>query len=163
MRDQRMCDDLRNHVGETTTMEERWKRAAADLANYRKRAERELAQQRQREREAVLRDWLPVVDNLERALMNRDTATLESLLEGVQAVYRQAGQVLGQYGVSRMQTVDTPFDPEKHEAIACAPGRPAGTILDEVSPGYTIHDTTLRPAQVIVATTPEAEERRYGF
>jgi molecular chaperone GrpE len=163
MRDQRMCDDLRNHVGETTTMEERWKRAAADLANYRKRAERELAQQRQREREAVLRDWLPVVDNLERALMNRDTATLESLLEGVQAVYRQAGQVLGQYGVNRMQTVDTPFDPEKHEAIACAPGRPAGTILDEVSPGYMIHDTTLRPAQVIVATTPEAEERRYGF
>jgi molecular chaperone GrpE len=163
MRDQRTSDDLRSHVGETTTMEERWKRAAADLANYRKRAERELVQQRQREREAVLRDWLPVVDNLERALMNRDTATLESLLEGVQAVYRQAGQVLGQYGVHRMQTVDTPFDPEKHEAIACAPGRPAGTILDEVNPGYMIQETTLRPAQVIVATNPEAEERRYGF
>ncbi|WP_089721878.1 nucleotide exchange factor GrpE [Candidatus Entotheonella palauensis] len=163
MRDQRMCDDLNSQAGETATMEERWKRAAADLANYRRRAERELAQQRQREREAVLRDWLPVVDNLERALMNRDTATLESLLEGVQAVYRQATHVLGHYGVSRMQTVDTPFDPEQHEAIALAPGRPEGVILDEVNPGYVMHETTLRPAQVIVATTPKAAERRYGI
>ena len=163
MRDQRTCDDLRHPAGDTATMEARWKRAAADLANYRKRAERDMAQQRQREREAVLRDWLPVVDNLERALMNGDAASLESLLEGVQAVYRQAGQVLAQYGVRRMQTVEAPFDPEKHEAIACAPGRPAGTVLDEVSPGYTIDDATLRPAQVIVAKTPEAEERPYGF
>ncbi len=163
MRDQRMCDDLRNHAGETATMEERWKRAAADLANYRKRAERELAQQRQREREAVLREWLPVVDNLERALMNQDTATLESLLEGVQAVYRQANHVLGHYGVRRLQTVDTPFNPEKHEAIACAPGFPEGNILDEVNPGYQMGETTLRPAQVIVATTLKAEEGRYGF
>jgi molecular chaperone GrpE len=163
MRDQRTCDDLRHPAGETATMEARWKRAAADLANYRKRAERELAQQRQREREAVLRDWLPVVDNLERALMNRDTATLASLLEGVQAVYRQAHQVLGHYGVRRMQTVDTPFDPEQHEAIACAPGRPEGIILDEVNPGYLMDETTLRPAQVIVAIPPKAEERRYGI
>ncbi len=163
MRDQRMCDDLRSHTGETATMEARWKRAAADLANYRKRAEREMAQQRQREREAVLRDWLPVVDNLERALMNQDTATPESLLQGVQAVYRQANHVLGQYGVRRMQTVDTPFDPEQHEAIACAPGHPEGIVLDEVNPGYLMEETTLRPAQVIVATTPTAEERRYGL
>jgi len=163
MRDQRTCDDLRSHEGETATMEERWKRAAADLANYRKRAERELVQQRQREREAVLRDWLPVVDNLERALMNRDTATLESLLEGVQAVYRQTHQVLGHFGVRRMQTLDTPFDPEQHEAIACAPGRPEGIILDEVNPGYLMDETVLRPAQVIVAITPKAEERRYGI
>ena len=163
MRDQRTCDDLSSHAGETAIMEARWKRAAADLANYRKRAERDMAQQRQREREAVLRDWLPVVDNLERALMNGGDASLESLLEGVQAVHRQAGQVLAQYGVRRMQTVDAPFDPEKHEAIACAPGRAAGMILDEVSPGYMMHETTLRPAQVIVAKTPEAEEGRYGF
>lgn len=162
MRDQRMCDDLSSHAGETATMEARWKRAAADLANYRRRTERELAQQRQREREAVLRDWLPVVDNLERALMNQDTASLESLLAGVQAVYRQANHVLGQYGVRRMQTVDTQFDPEKHEAIAGAPGYPEGTVLDEVNPGYLMDEATLRPAQVIVATTPRAEERRYG-
>ncbi len=163
MSDQRMRDDLRIHAGETATMEARWKRAAADLANYRKRTERELAQQGQREREAILRDWLPVVDNLERALMHQDTATLESLLEGVQAVYRQATTVLGHHGVRRMQTVDAPFDPAKHEAIACAPGLPEGSILDEVNPGYQMGETTLRPAQVIVATTPKAEERRYGF
>lgn len=163
MRDQRMCDDLRMQPGETVSMEERWKRAAADLANFRRRAERELTQQRQREREAVLRDWLPVVDNLERALMNQDTANLESLLEGVQAVYRQAANVLDHYGVRRMQTVETRFDPEKHEAIACAPGWPEGAVLDEVNPGYQMGETTLRPAQVIVATTQTAEEGRHGF
>ncbi len=163
MRDQRMCDDLRAHSGETTSMEERWKRAAADLANYRKRTERELALQRQREREAVLRDWLPVLDNLERALMHQDTATLESLLEGVQAVHRQATAILSHYGVRRMQTVDTPFDPERHEAIACAPGCPEGAVLDEVNPGYQMGETVLRPAQVIVATTQKTEEGRHGF
>lgn len=163
MSDQRMCNDLSNHSIDIATMEERWKRAAADLANYRKRAERELAQQRQREREAVLRDWLPVVDNLERALMHQDTATLESLLEGVRAVYRQAANVLGRYEVRRMQTVETPFDPEKHEAIACAPGFPEGIVLDEVNPGYRMGEITLRPAQVIVATTQTAEEGRHGF
>ncbi len=62
-----------------------------------------------------------------------------------------------------MQTVDTPFDPAQHEAIACAPGQSEGVVLDEVSPGYLLGETTLRPAQVIVATTPTAAERRYGI
>ncbi len=163
MRDQRMYDDLRIQPEETVSMEDRWKRAAADLANYRRRAERELKHQRQREREAVLRDWLPVVDNLERALMNQDTATLESLVEGVQAVYRQAANVLDRYGVRRMQTIDASFDPAKHEAIACAPGFPEGIVLDEVNPGYQMGEATLRPAQVTVATTQTAEEGRHGF
>ena len=91
-------------------MEARWKRAAADLANYRKRAERNLAQQRQHKREAVLRDWLPVVDNLERALAHRDSAPLEHLWEGLEAVRQQALDILGHYGVSRMQTIGMRFD-----------------------------------------------------
>ena len=135
MRGSADVDDLRSHVGETTTMEERWKRAAADLANDRKpggaRAGATASAGARSRLAGTGCGWWTTSSG---ALMNRDTATLESLLEGVQAVYRQAGQVLGQYGVSRMQTVDTPFDPEKHEAIACAPGRPTGTILDEVRP-----------------------------
>ena len=117
---QRIYDDLA--VAQTTQdelaeMEARWKRAASDLANYRQRAARELAQQSQHEREAVLRDWLPVVDNLERALSHRDSATLESLWDGLEAVRRQAHDVLGRYGVSRMQTVGEPFDPVQHDAV----------------------------------------------
>jgi molecular chaperone GrpE len=163
MMNQRMYDDLTTDPGELATLEERWKRAAADLANYRKRAERDLMQQRQQEREAVLRDWLPVVDNLERALVHQDSVTLESLLAGLQAVHQQAVAILDRYGVRRMQTVDAQFNPEQHEAIACAPGLQEGLILDEVTPGYQLGEATLRPAQVIVASAETTEEGHHGI
>jgi molecular chaperone GrpE len=163
MMHQRMYDDLTTDPGELAKLEERWKRAAADLANYRKRAERDLMQQRQQEREAVLRDWLPVVDNLERALGHQDSVTLESLLAGLQAVHQQAVAILDRYGVRRLQTVDTLFNPEQHEAIACAPGPQEGAILDEVTPGYQLGEATLRPAQVIVASAETPEEERNGI
>jgi molecular chaperone GrpE len=158
MTDQRSHDDLdvaQTAQEELAEMESRWKRAAADLANYRRRAERDMAQQRQHEREAILRDWLSVVDNLERALAHRDHTTPESLWGGLEAIRQQALDILGHYEVSRMQTIGRRFDPLQHEAVSLAPGASEGTILDEVSPGYRIGETTLRPAQVIVATTEE--------
>ncbi|MDH3599635.1 MAG: nucleotide exchange factor GrpE [Candidatus Tectomicrobia bacterium] len=161
MMTQRTYDDLTADPVDLATLEERWKRAAADLANYRKRAERDLTQQRQQEREAVLRDWLPVVDNIERALVHQDNLTLDTLLAGLQAMHQQAKSILDQYGVRRMHTVDTLFNPEEHEAIACAPGVQEGVILDEVTPGYQVGEATLRPAQVIVATV--TEEGRNGI
>ena len=120
-------------------------------------------QQRQHEREAILRDWLPVVDNLEQALAHRDSATLEHLWDGLEAMRQQALGILGHYGVSRMQTIGTRFDPAQHNAVALAPGAPEGMILDEVRPGYHIGETTLRPAQVIVATNETVEEGRNGL
>ena len=158
MTDQRPHDELdvaQTVQDELAEMEARWKRSASDLANYRQRAKRDMAQQRQHEREAILQNWLPVVDNLARALAHRDRASLESIWDGLEAVRQQALDILGYYGVSRMQTIGTRFDPLQHEAISLAPGAPEGTILDEVSPGYQIGETTLRPAQVIVATTEE--------
>jgi molecular chaperone GrpE len=163
MRDQRTYDERTAAQDNLAEMEARWKRAAADLANYRKRAERSLEQQRQQEREAVLRHWLPVVDNLERALTYRDSAAFEHLWEGLEAVRRQATDILGHYGVSRMQTLGEPFDPARHDAISLAPGGPEGMILDEISPGYQIGEDTLRPAQVIVAKGDELEEGHDGF
>lgn len=159
MNQQRTYDDLSPHPGEQATMEDRWKRAVADLANYRKRAERELAQQRQQGREDVLRDWLPVVDNLERALFHQDSLTLDNLLAGLQAMRQQAVTILERYGVHRMQTVNDRFNPAQHEAIACVPDGREGLILDEVTPGYQIGKETLRPAQVIVATAETSGER----
>lgn len=158
MNHQRTYDDLSPNRDEQVTLEDRWKRAAADLANYRKRAEREVAQQRQQEREAVLRDWLPVVDNLDRALFHQDSLSLEALLAGLQAMRQQAETILERYGVRRMQPLNDPFNPEQHEAIACLPGTHEGLILDEVTPGYQIGKETLRPAQVIVATAEATEE-----
>jgi molecular chaperone GrpE len=166
MTNQRPHDDLdvaQTAQDELAEMEARWKRAAADLANYRKRAERDLAQQRQHEREVILRDWLPMVDNLERALGHQASATLESLRDGLEAIRQQTLDILGHYGVSRLQTIGTRFDPAQHEAVSLAPGTPEGTILDEVSPGYLIGETTLRPAQVIVAAAETTAEGHDGI
>lgn len=138
-------------------MEDRWKRAAAELDNYRKRYDRELARMRQLDREALLRDWLEVVDNLERALESQEAVTAGSLREGLRMLYQQALTVLGQHGVQRMQTRGEPFDPAHHEAVAQIPGSPEGTILEEFKPGYQLGDTTLRPAKVIVAKPAEHE------
>jgi molecular chaperone GrpE len=104
-----------------------------------------------------------VVDNLERALAHQDSVTLDTLLAGLQAVHQQAVGILDHYGVRRMQTVEAFFDPEQHEAIACAPGVPDGVILDEVTPGYQLGGATLRPAQVIVATARTTEEGHDGI
>ena len=163
MNPQRTYDDLTPHPSELATWEERWRRAAADLANYRKRAARELVRQRQQEREAVLQDWLPVLDNLDRALSHLDHATHEGLVDGLQAVRQQAAAVLERYGVRRMHTLNECFDPGKHEAIASVPGEPEGVILDEVAPGYHIGETTLRAAQVIVASGQPTEEGHDGL
>jgi len=166
MTDQRMSGDLAAAQAaqeELAEMEARWKRAAADLANYRKRAERDLAQQRQHERETVLRDWLPVVDNLERALAHRDRAAPESFWTGLEAVYQQALHILERYGASCMRTLGMPFDPTQHEAVSLAPGRPDGAIVEEISPGYWIGETTLRPAQVIVACAGSDKEDGDGI
>jgi molecular chaperone GrpE len=99
----------------------------------------------------VLRDWLEVVDTLERALAHRGSVSEEGLWQGIEALYQQAAAILGRYDVSRVSTREALFDPSCHEAVGRAPGAPEGTILDEVRAGYRIHDDVLRPAQVIVA------------
>lgn len=138
-------------------MQERWKRAAADLENYRQRADRELARQRRLDRQAVLRDWLAVVDTLERALAHRGSVSAEGMWEGIEALYQQATAILARYGVSRMSTRDRRFDPSCHEAVGRAPGAPEGAVLDEVCAGYWMHEEVLRPAQVIVAVSETDE------
>ncbi len=151
MSNQATMEELQACREALAAMEDRWKRAAADLDNYRKRYERELSRMRQHDREAVLRDWLEVVDNLERALDASASLPPEILQEGLRMLHKQALDILSRYGVQRMRTVGEPFEPRRHEAVGQAPGAPEGTVVDEVRPGYLIGDKTLRPAQVIVA------------
>jgi molecular chaperone GrpE len=135
----------------------------AELDKVRQRAERELERVRQHERETVLRDWLEVVDNLERALMHRDRSALGRLWEGLMAVYRQAQGLLRRYEIARIATRGVHFDPAYHEAVGRAQGAPDGVIVEEVKPGYCIGDTVLRPAQVIVAVQEAPRRSPYGI
>lgn len=127
-------------------------RALADLDNLRKRC---AAQVRNAETEAAARvatQWLPVVDNLERALAHAQ-ADAGSIIAGVQAVRDQAVSVLAQLGFPRRNDLGATFDPAKHEAIATRsdPQAPDGSVVEVILPAYGEDVHQLRPAQVVVA------------
>jgi len=133
-------------------MEDRWRRTAAELDNFRKRVARESGRQRETERALVAASWLPVVDNLERALEHAD-AEDDALVEGIQAVRDQALAVLAGLGYPRFDDSGKPFDPGLHEAVGTTPTPevPAGTIVHVVRPRYGDGTRVLRPAAVVVA------------
>jgi len=129
----------------------RLRRALADLDNVRKRYERELARVRSLERATVAAEWLPIVDDLERALRHSDVDGA-ALLEGVRAVHDQAVALLARDGFPRFDDVGKPFDPHRHEAVGMAEDEtPPGTVIGVVRPGYDGPGTVLRPAEVIVS------------
>lgn len=133
-------------------LEDRLRRALADLDNLRKRYARELDRERAAERGRVAATFLPVLDNLERALGFAE-ADPGSILTGLQAVRDQAQAVLGGLGYPRHAEAGVPFDPVRHEVVAVvdAPEAPPGTVVDVVLPGYGEPDDQLRPAAVTVA------------
>ena len=139
---------------ELARMEDRYKRALADLDNYRKRSARDLQAGVAQSRESLLRDWLEAVDSVERALqMSHGTPAAE----GLRALLEQMESILARHGVQRIGAAGEQFDPERHEAIEArvtneAPDR---TILEAVRSGWAIGDRILRPALVIVARRPE--------
>jgi len=132
-------------------MEDRWKRAAADLDNYRKRFERELERLRFAERDLVLREWLAVVDNMERALNTEKASDAGPWYQGMQAIYQQMMSVLGLFRVKQFNPKGEPFDPVRHDAVATVnlEDEPEGIIAEVAEPGYTIDGRILRPAKVI--------------
>ncbi|HUD72196.1 MAG TPA: nucleotide exchange factor GrpE [Dongiaceae bacterium] len=131
-------------------------RAQADLDNMRKRLERETVERRLTDAANLFRRLLPVLDNLERALGaagDRD----DPLWSGVVLIHQQLVEAMGKEGLQPIETVGAVFDPARHEAVdmVVAPGRPAGTILEEMQKGYTLRDRLVRPALVrVVAAAP---------
>jgi len=132
-------------------------RTAADYDNFRKRSRREVADAERRSREELLKDLLPVFDNLERAASHAETASdVKSLADGIGMVMRQFTDTLGRLGVERVVSVGTAFDPSQHEAIQQleTAEHPPGTIAAEVQAGYKLGDRLIRPALVVVAKAP---------
>jgi molecular chaperone GrpE len=127
-------------------------RALADLDNLRKRCATQVERAEADSRTQVARQWLPVVDNLERALEHA-AADPRTIVEGIQAVRQQALGVLASLGFPRRDDTGAAFDPARHEAVAATydPRVPPGTIVQVVRPGYGEPDRQLRPAQVVVA------------
>jgi molecular chaperone GrpE len=129
-------------------------RTAADYDNFRKRTRRELEDAQKRGREELLRELLPVFDNLERAVVHAGQASdAKAVADGVGMVLKQFADTLGKVGIKRVPTVGSPFDPTQHEAIQQleTDEHPAGTIVAEVQPGYAMGDRLVRAAMVVVA------------
>lgn len=131
-------------------LEDRYKRTLADLDNYRKRVARETERREVDARAAVIRDWLEVVDSVERA-MTMDPGG--ACYPGLEALQEQMSTVLAREGAERIGAVGETFDPELHEAVAVQPATdvPDRTIVAVQRSGYVLANRMLRPAQVVVA------------
>ncbi len=151
--------DAPDAAGAGPDWEDRWRRAAADLENLRRRYGRELERERATERARVAGAWLPVLDNLELALAHTGSDH-GAVVAGVQAVRDLAVDVLRRLGYPRHDEVGVPFDPARHEVVSVvdAPDVPPGTVVAVVRPGYGDDGTAtgqLRPAAVAVSRQRE--------
>ncbi len=142
------ADAVDDRVGE---LEDQLRRAHADFENLRKRFEREVGRERASERARVAAAWLPVVDDLDRALDHAD-ADPESVRAGVQSIRDQAVDILGRLGFTRLDSVGESFDPVRHEALGSVGTDSApGLVAAVLRPGYGDGDEVLRPAGVMVS------------
>lgn len=133
-------------------LEDRLRRALAEVDNVRKRCVRQVADERAAERARVAAAWLPVIDNLERALEHAG-ASADPVVDGVRAVRDQAVEVLARLGFPRHAETRVPFDPYRHEAVGVVEDADAapGEVAQVVWPGYGDGQALLRPAAVLVA------------
>ncbi len=134
-----------------TDYEDRWKRSTAEFINYKRRTEQERAEMIKTANERLIREFLPVLDDLERTLANVPTEQAESKwVEGVELVARKYRTLLERQGVTTIEAVGQPFDPAIHEAV----GGNGTHVTEEYQRGYRFHGRTLRPTIVVVGDAP---------
>lgn len=145
---------------ETRELRDAVLRKQAEFENFRKRMQRDKEDFEKYSNGALLKEILPVLDNLERALMVESSADVASLRQGVELVFRQLRDGLARYGLKEVVAIGQEFDPNVHEAVASDPDSdlPSNTVVAELQKGYLHHDRLLRAAFVKVAmgTKPAA-------
>jgi molecular chaperone GrpE len=142
---------------ELAAANDRLLRLQAEMQNLRNRTAREIADERRYAALPVLRELLPVVDNIDRAIEAAEKAgEADNLLEGFRLVRQQLLTTLDHHHCEPIEALGQPFDPHLHQAILQQPSpeAPAGTITLVTQPGYKLHDRVVRPAQVIVSSGP---------
>ncbi len=153
--------DLREKAGKAGEYYERMLRVAAELENYKKRAERERADLLKYGQEELVAELLTVMDNFERAMSASGSAKdVDSLVDGVKLIQKQLLSVLKKNGVEPIEAVGKPFNPELHEAISQVEtdDHPDGTVIAEQLRGYTMNGRLLRPSAVTVSKSPGGDE-----
>ncbi|MBU4276399.1 MAG: nucleotide exchange factor GrpE [Proteobacteria bacterium] len=149
------CEELAAQVAE---LRERALRQAAELENYKKRTDREKAEFFKRANEGLVKELLPVMDNLERALAaaKENPQSDQTLLQGVEMVHAELLKTLSRHGLEPVEAMGQLFDPELHEAMMQQedPEQEENIVLAEAQKGYTFEGRLLRPAMVVVSRKP---------
>ncbi|MCS6898176.1 MAG: nucleotide exchange factor GrpE, partial [Polyangiaceae bacterium] len=154
-------DPIAQLKAELEATKDRYLRTAADFDNYRKRARRDVDEAEKKGKETLLRELLPVFDNLERAAASASqspaqTPEARAIAEGVRMVLKQFFDTLERVHIRRIPSTGTAFDPNLHEAIQQieTADQPPGTVVAEVQAGYQMGDRLIRAAMVVVAKAP---------
>lgn len=140
---------------EAAAARDRALRAQAELDNYRKRVRKEMEDERRYAQLPLLSDLLPVIDNMQRAILAAEKSSDASgLLAGFKMVVEQLEGVLARHQCQRIEALHQPFDPNFHAAVMLQPSSEyaANTVVQVTQEGYRLHDRVIRPAQVIVST-----------
>lgn len=156
---ERLRAELVELKAQADDLKDRWLRERADVENIKRRAAREKADALRFGSEALLKDLIPVIDNLHRALAHATTSRDDDpIVTGVEMVLRGFEEILGRHGVRIVEAKGTPFDPNRHEAVSHVESEaPANTVIEEHQRGYTLHDRLLRPAMVTVGKGPRPD------
>ena len=151
-------DPLAKAQQEAVANHDLYLRARADLENFRRRAQKDKEELAKFANENLLRELLPVVDNLRRAVEHAEESDTGALLEGVNMTLEQFDKVLEKFGVEAVAAVGEPFDPDRHEAMGQleTDAHPPNTVVQEMQRGYTLNQRLLRPALVMIAKAPTA-------
>jgi molecular chaperone GrpE len=141
---------------EIVALKDKWLRSLADLENYKKRTKRDIDDAVHRAVQSMLGDFLPVGDNLDRAMSvapSKPDEQIAPLLKGLEMVRSDFVSALGKHGIKPIESVGKPFDPSVHDALQQmdTPDFPPGVVMMEYEKGYRRGDKLLRPARVIVA------------
>ena len=154
-------EQLAQALDEAKIHQEQYLRTLADMENLRKRTQRDKEDLAKYANENILREILPVIDNLERAVEHAEQADSdEGLFEGVQMTLTQFGQLLGKFGVEPVDAIGQPFDPAYHQAMGQMESEdyPVNTVVQQMQKGYQLNKRLLRPAFVMLAKAPTVEE-----
>ena len=134
---------------------DRFLRVSAEFENYKKRAEREMQDFRKYANEALLKEFLPIVDNLELAVhsANNDSPVNNSIIKGVDLTLKEILKIFEKFNVKTIDSLQKSFDPVYHQAVLQeeTEEHPDNLVIKELQKGYMIHDRLLRPAMVVVS------------
>ncbi len=152
-------DALATKAEECTALNDKYVRLAAEFENYKRLSQRDQRDQVRYGNEQILKELLPVVDNLERAIKAaKDAGESHALVQGVELTLKQLTGTLTKFGVQSIDAVGHPFDPTTHQAVSQIPSDtvPDQHVAEEYQRGYRLHDRTIRAAMVAVSSGPSS-------